>query len=469
MPAARNPWIATGVVITGSVLVVLDTTIVNVALHQIAVDLGAGSGVEWVATAYFLGVCAALPATGWLADTFGRKRVFLVSLSVFILASLGCALSPNLGVLIAFRVVQGLGGGALTPIATTMVLELFPRVRHGRAMAVSTMAVMMTPAIGPTVGGLIVTHATWHWLFLVNVPIGVAAVAAGIVLIPAFGHRERRQFDTPGLILGSGGLTLVVLGLSQGNGWGWSSAPTVSVLVVGLAALAAFVRHELRTEHPMIDVRIFTVRAYTLAMGAMFFITMAQFGRLVFIPLELESLRGFTALHVGLLLAPPAFFGMFFTWLGGRTTDRIGPRLPIMCGCVVAFVALVGMARLTLDTSTLWIQVLLIVQSSGIGLVLAPAMVAGLSELPPNLIAQGSAVRALTAQASGALAIGIFGAVVAAHMGADATPEHAQAAYNAAFVWAAGGAVIAFLLASRLSSRPIALPEGAALGAQFVE
>jgi DHA2 family multidrug resistance protein len=261
----------------------------------------------------------------------------------------------------------------------------------------------------------------------------------------------------------------MVLGLSEGNGWGWSSAPTIAVLVAGAVVLTAFLRRELHTDHPMIEVRIFTVRAYTLAMGAMFFITMAQFGRLVFIPLQLESLRGFTALRVGLLLAPPALFGMFFTWLGGRTTDRIGPRLPIMCGCATAFIALVGMARLALDTPTAWIQVLLIVQSAGIGLVLAPAMVAGMSELPPNLIAQGSAVRSLTAQSSGALAIGIFGAVVAAHMGADATPEHAQAAYNAAFAWAAGGAVIAFLLASRLSSRPIRLPENAALGARFLD
>jgi EmrB/QacA subfamily drug resistance transporter len=441
------------VVIAGTVMSALDATIVNVALHDIAVDLGAESGIEWVATAYFLAVCAAQPVTGWLADRVGRKAVFLGGLMIFVPASAGCALSTNLGTLVAFRVVQGLGGGAIAPIAATMVFELFPRERHGRAMAVVTTALMMTPAVGPTVGGLIVVNASWHWLFLVNVPIGVVVVIAGFMLIPRFGHRETRPFDILGLLLGTGGLTIAVLGLSEGNAWGWASPATLATVTGGLALLGGFAIHELRSPSPLIDVRMMGDRSFRLAMGAILFITMAQFGRLVFISLEMESLRGYSALQVGLMLAPPAFAGMVAAIIGGRLADEYGPRRPIMLGCFVACIALVGLGLMTLHTPAWIIIVLLAVQSVGMGWVTAPAMVAGLSDLPKNLISQGNALRSLTGQTAGALAVALFGAVVATRLGDSQSPERAQSAYNSAFLVAAAGVAVAFLLASRLPVR----------------
>ncbi len=455
-PVARplNPWVPVSVVVAGTVMSALDTTIVNVALHDIAVDLGAPTGIEWVATAYFLAVCAATPLTGWLADRVGRRATFLGGVILFVTASAGCALSESLGVLVAFRVVQGLGGGTIAPIAATMVMEMFPRERHGRAMAVVTTALSMTPAIGPTVGGLIVARASWHWLFLVNVPIGLVVIVAGFVLIPDFGHRETRPFDVLGLVLGSGGLTIAVLGLSEGNSWGWSSPATIGTITLGLAMLGAFVLHELRTSSPLIDVRMLGERSFRLAMGAILFVTMAQFGRLVFVSLELESLRGFSALQVGLMLAPPAFAGMAAAILSGRLSDAYGPRRPIMLGCTVAFIALVGLGLMTLQTPVWLIIVLLAIQSVGMGAVLAPAMVAGLSDLPKNLLSQGNALRSLTGQTAAALSVAVFGAVVATVMGESPTPEEAQSAYNAAFLVAAAGVAVSWFLASRLPVGP---------------
>jgi EmrB/QacA subfamily drug resistance transporter len=451
----RNPWTAASVVLVGSVMVALDATIVNVALHSIAVDLGAEQGVSWIATSYLLGACAAQPATGWLADRFGRKQLFLSALAVFTLASAACALSPNLGALIGFRLVQGLAGGVLPPTGMAIMMALFPRRRLGRAMGVWSMAFMMSPAIGPSVGGLIVTSASWHWMFLVNVPIGIGSFLVGLRLIPSVGHRERRPFDTPGLILGSGGLALAALGLSEGNSWGWQSGRTIAALVIGGLALSGFVVRELRTRHPMIELRMFSHRSFSLSMGAMLFVTMAQFGRLVFIPLQLEKLRGFSALRIGLLLAPPALAGVAGSFFGGRFADKIGPRRPMMIGCAVAAIALFGMAHLTLTTSLLWIMVLLSIQSIGMGLVTAPAMVAGLRTLPSKLVAQGSALRSLTAQVAGALAVAVFGAVVATRAGAHPSPEHAQAAYNAAFLVASLGAVLALALSAALVDRTV--------------
>jgi EmrB/QacA subfamily drug resistance transporter len=448
-----NPWLPMAVVMAGTIMVVLDSTIVNVGLHQIGVELHAGAGIEWVVSAYLLAVCASQPVTGWLADRFGRKRMFLLSLAAFTAASVACAASPNLGILVLARVAQGLGGGALLPVGMAMILELFPKSRHGRAVAVWGMAIMVAPAVGPTVGGWLVTSVSWHWMFLVNLPIGVGSVLFGLRLLPEVGHREHRPFDTLGLLLGSGGLSVTVLGLSEANAWHWRSASTIACLALGVGMLLGFVAHELRTEHPMIQLRMFREQAFRLAMGAMLFVTMGHFVRLVFLPLQLESLRGFSAMKVGMLFFPAAVVTAFAMNAGGRLVDRIGPRRPILAGTAFIFVAMIGFSRLSLTTPVALIIVLMGLQGIGVGLMNAPAMVAGLSELPPNLVSQGTAMRSLTSQVAGAIAVAAFGAVVSGRMGVDPTPAHAQAAYNAAFAAAAACIVVAFLLALRLPDR----------------
>ena len=382
---ATNPAAALAMVMTGTVMVLLDTTIVNVALHEIGVDLGAGEGIAWVVTAYLLAVAAAQPLTGWLADRFGRKRVFLLSLAAFTAASAACALAPTLGVLVFFRVLQGFGGGALLPVGMAIVLGLYPRERHGRTLAIWGMGAMVAPAIGPTLGGWLATDFSWHWLFLVNVPVGIVAVIGGLKLLPDVGHRSRRPFDVGGLVLGSGGLTLAVLGLSEGNAWGWGSPATLLSVFGGLLCVAAFVAHELRTDHPMLEVSLFRQRTFALAMAIMFLAIVAQYGRLVFIPLELESLRGSTPLVVGLLFFPAAAVSAVAIFVGGRLTDRIGPRTPIIIGCATMLASCTGFALLTVDTPLAVVGVVMALQGAGFGMASSPALVAGLSDLPPAL------------------------------------------------------------------------------------
>jgi EmrB/QacA subfamily drug resistance transporter len=450
----RRSWIALTVIMGATIMVALDTTIVNVALHQIGVDLHAGDGIEWVVTAYLLAVCVSQPATGWLADRLGRKQVFLTSLVAFTVASIACAASPSLPVLVLARILQGLGGGALMPVGMAMVLGLFPKERHGRAVAVWGMAAMLAPALGPTLGGWLVTSVSWHWLFLINAPIGVVTLVAGIRLLPETGHRERRPFDTLGLVLGCGGLSLAVLGLADANSWGWTAPATVACLALGSAAMAPFVRHELRTEHPMIELRMFADTSFRLSMGAMVFVYVGQFGRLVFLPLELQGLRGKTPLAVGLLFLPAALVTAGAMSIGGRLVDKVGPRMPIAIGCACMVVAMIGLARLTLGTPMLAIAAILCLQGFGLGIITSPALVAGLSELPPNLLSQGTAVRSLMGQVSGAVTVAVLGLVIATRSGANPSPAHAQAAYNSAFAVAAAGVVVSLWLASRLPSRP---------------
>ncbi|MGE3324523.1 MAG: MDR family MFS transporter [Acidimicrobiia bacterium] len=449
-PKPVDPWLAAVPVIAGIVLVTLDTTIVNVALRDIGHDLGVGTSIAWVATAYFLGTCGSQPVAGWLAGRLGQKGVFLTAFIGFCLASVGCAASPNLGALVAMRVVQGSAGGVMAPVGMAMMLSLFPREMHGRAMGIASMALMLTPAVGPTAGGLIVDNVSWHWLFLVNVPIGALAIVAGRRLIPVVGVRSDRAFDGVGLLLGSGGLSLAALGLMQGNDWGWTSTATVTSLAIGVAALAAFVAYELKIPHPLVELRMLSLSNFRSALIIMMLVAMAQFGRLVFVPLALESLRGYSALEAGALLAPGALVGMAASFASGRLIERVGPRLPIVAGCVLSLVGTLGLTRLQLDTPVFVVGAILSVQSAGMGLVIAPAMVAGISELPAHLIPQGTGMRSLGGQVSGALAVAILGAVVSTRMGVDPTPAHAQATYNSAFYAAALGVVIALVLALRM-------------------
>jgi EmrB/QacA subfamily drug resistance transporter len=441
------------VVMLGTLMFGLDTTIVSVALHPIGVDLHAGSGVEWVVTSYLLALAASQPVTGWLADRFGRRAMFLTALAVFTVASIACASSPNLGFLVFFRAVQGFGGGALMPVGMAIALDLFPAERHGRAMAIWGMMAVVGPALGPTVGGWLATSINWHWLFLINAPIGGVALVAGFSLIPEIGHRENRPFDFSGLALGSGGLTLAILGLSEGNAWGWASGATIACLAAGSGALIAFVHHELEVRQPLVQLRMFHRPAFLFGTVASLFVYLAQYGRLVFIPLQLEAVRSLTALHVGLLFLPAGAAQAIAMLGSGRLVDRIGPRLPMVLGSATMLIAVAGFSRLTLTTPIPVIALLLAVQGFGCGIFTPGAMVVGMSELPGTLLAQGAAIRSLAGQVSGALAVAVLGAIVAVSVGSHPSPSHAQAGYNAAFAAAAGAVLLGLFFAWRVPKR----------------
>jgi EmrB/QacA subfamily drug resistance transporter len=385
-----------------------------------------------------------------MSDRWGRKPVFIASLGAFTGASILCATAPTLGALVLFRVLQGLGGGALMPTGMATAFELFPRERHGRAIAVWGMSAMVAPAVGPTLGGWLVTSVSWRYMFIINAPIGIAAVIGGFKLLPSNTFRQRRPFDRLGFILGSGGLSLTVLGLSQANEWGWTSPATVGTLVLGVASLGFFVLHELDVKYPMLQLRIFSERTFRLSMGIVLFTGMANFARLVFVPLQLESLRGDSALKVGLLFFPPAVITAGAMAIAGRLCDRAGPRLPLILGAATTLASLIGFSQLHLHTPLYVICVLLSVQGIGFGLVGPPALVAGLSDLPKELMAQGTALRSLFNQVAGALAVAAFGAVVAAMMGTNPSSVQAQHAYNGAFVAASIGVLLSLVLAFRL-------------------
>ncbi len=447
------------IVLLGTLMAVLDSTIVNVALPQIGIDLHQSSEIEWIVTAYLLAGGIALPATGWLADRMGRKQIFTISVGLFAVSSLLSALSPNLPALLAFRALQGAAGAALFPVGLAMIFELFPPDQRGTALGVWGVASMAGPAMGPVLGGFIVTVVSWRWLFIINVPIGAIAVLLAARFLRDYGFRERRRFDLLGLLLAGGGLFGLLLAFSEVGTWGWASAPTIVSLALGVVFVVLFGVHALRVHEPLIELRIFRSVTFDLTIAINALLIVMQYGRLVFIPIELETLRHLTAFAVGVMLTPTAFAAGLMNPLGGRLADRIGPRIPVISGILLVAIPGWFLTQLTPTTAILLIAVVLAVQGLGNGISMTPSLVAGMNALESRFVAQGSAVRSLNQRVAGAMTTGILASVVAAQIGSvsDAglhvSTALAQNAYNSVFVVGLIAVVPAFVIAFFLPGR----------------
>jgi EmrB/QacA subfamily drug resistance transporter len=420
--AERMPWVSMAAILLGTFMISLDQAMVSIALPRIGAELRVTDRIDWVMSAYLLALGVVQPTMGWLADQFGRKRVFLASLVLFTTGALLAGFAADLPQLVGARVIQGIGGGAIFPVGMAMIYEQVPPSRRGTAMGMFSLGVAVAPALGPTVGGLIITELSWRWLFLVNVPLAVLAVVVGFRVLPSVGYREQRRFDAVGFGLVTVGLTAVLYAVSEGNASGFGAPTTLGLLGAGALLVAGFVVHELRHPEPLIDVRMFAIPAYSVAMiltGGMIAIT---FSRLVFLPLELVAVRGLSELEVGLILTPAAFTGAIAAPLAGVLSDRIGARPPVILGLVAMGVASFGFANLSLGTSTTVIAVLVAIQGFGNGLALTPNQVAGMNSLPQRLLARGTAIRSTTRQVASSFSIALLTAFLTARIGSLAPP-----------------------------------------------
>jgi DHA2 family multidrug resistance protein len=448
-----------GAILFGTFMVSLDQTIVSVALPRIGSELHGLGRVDLVMTAYLLALGVVQPTTGWLADRFGRKHIFLASLGVFAIGSLLSGLAADLPQLVLARILQGLGGGAIFPVGMAMIYEQVPPRRRGVAMGFWSLALATAPALGPTLGGVIVTTLGWRWLFFVNVPIGIVGVLVGMRVLTFAGFREKRRFDIVGFGLVTTGLASALYAVEEANTVGWTSLQTIVLGGAGLVLLAIFVVHELREPEPLIDVRMFAIPAYSAAMllvGGMICVTLA---RLVFLPLELVTVRGLSEIEVGLILTPAAVVGAIAAPLGGFLADRIGSRLPVVLGLVVMSVGSLLLANLSLDTPTAMIGLFVGIQGLGNGLALTPNQVAGMNALPQRLLARGTAIRSTTRQIAASFSIALLTAFVAAQVGVLAPPTspavaaREQNAFNSVFAVCAVIGVASILLALRFVPR----------------
>src|SRR4051794_23872256 len=366
----RRTLVVGGVATLGLIMAVLDTTIVNVALDTLSRDLHAPlSTIQWVSTGYLLSLAAVIPLSGWVTERFGSKRTWIASIALFAIGSGTCALATSAGELIAFRVLQGIGGGMLLPVGFTLVAQSAGPQRVGRALALVGVPILLGPIFGPIIGGLIVDNAAWQWIFVVNVPIAVVAIAAAVRLLHGdAGRADAGALDWVGVALLCPGLAGIVFGLSETESHGGITGPIAfGPIVAGFALVALFVWHSRHVARPLIDVRLFRSGGFRAAAIATFLLGGALFGTLLVLPLYYQVDRGESALSAGLLIAPQGIGAALMLPISGRLTDRIGGGPVVVAGVSLIALATVPWVFVTSDTPHALLGGVLFVRGLGLG------------------------------------------------------------------------------------------------------
>ena len=451
---SASPNLVLFIVCAGVAMASLDLFIVNVALPQMAKDFGAHGlgGLSWVLNAYAIVYAALLVLFGRLADRYRRDRGFLVGVAAFVAASAACAAATSLPMLIAFRVLQAAGAALLTPTSLGLILASFPAERRHSAVRTWTAVGGFAAALGPAVGGVLV-EASWRWVFLVNVPIGLAALAAGWRLLPNVpGHPIRRP-DALGALLVTGGVGAVALGLVEGGSWGWGDPRTIGVLALSVVALGLFAAHTVRSENPLIDRGLFKVRPFTGASAVAVVFSMGFGAMLLSRVLWAQDVWHWSALATGFSLVPGPIMVPFFSFLiAGPLIARFGAGLVIAAGSTLFAAGMVWMALAAGLKPDYVGDVLggLLLTGAGVGLTLPTLMATAAGSLPPTSFSTGSAVVNMLRQVG--LAIGV--AVLIAVLGSPASGTATLAAYQRGWVVTAamalaGGVVALALLVNR--------------------
>jgi EmrB/QacA subfamily drug resistance transporter len=418
MKGLSYKWIVASVVIFGVFMVLLDTTIVNIAIPRLQTAFGAGlTDVSWVATGYTLAEGAGIPLTPFFSALLGTKRFYLLILALFTLGSALCGLAWSLTTLIAFRILQGIAGASMIPMSITLLYSEFPPEERGTALGALGLPLLVAPTLGPTVGGYIVTFVDWRVLFYINVPIGILGVLVASILLHESQPEGDRHFDVPGFLCSSVGLASLLYAFSSAGTYGWSSSRVFTFLVIGLGSLATFVVVELLTidngKEPLLDLRVF--RSISFAGGNLALLTtiFALFGVLFLTPIYLQNLRGLSAYAAGLVLLPQALGSAVASVIGGRLVDKVGVKAVVIPGLAILGIALWGFAHLTLETSFTTFQLLLIMRGLGQGLVGQPVLVAALAEIKPAQLSQASSINSVVRSVSSALAVALVSTLVA--------------------------------------------------------
>jgi EmrB/QacA subfamily drug resistance transporter len=410
------------VVVLGAIMSILDTTIVNVAIATLTHDFGTSlATIQWVSTGYLLALATVIPLTGWAADRFGTKRLYMLAIALFVLGSGLSGLAWSAGSLIAFRVLQGLGGGMIMPVGMTILNQAAGPRRIGRMMSVVGVAAMLAPLLGPVLGGWIVTDISWRWIFYVNLPVGALTLLLALRILPADRSRASERLDLRGLLLLSPGLAALVYGLAETeSAGGIASAGAVGGLLAGAILITAFVLHALRHPAPLIDLRLFRHRAVAAASGTTFLLATAFFGTLLLLPLYFQVVRGASPLVAGLLLAPRALGAAITMPIGGRVTDRSGAGRAVLPGLAIAALATLPWVRVGASTSHWLLGGAQFVQGLGIGLAMMPAMSAAYKALERDAVPRATAALSSIQRIGGSIGIALT-AVVLQHQIAGIT------------------------------------------------
>ena len=415
-----NKWVVTLSVTFGTLMGTIDASIVNVALPHIRGSVGATlEEITWITTGFVVATVIVMPLTGFLSRMFGQKRVYLTALVVFLTGSALCGTARSLTTLALFRVLQGLGAGALQPTEQAILRQTFPPEEQGMAMAVFGMAVVLGPAIGPTLGGYIVDHYNWPWIFYINLPVGLL----GLLMVTTFVHedeeilranharaeRERKHVDWAGIAMLAVGLSMVQYVLEEGTRDDWFNSRVISTcLTIGIISLIAFVIRELTAPTPAVDLRLFKEKTFlsaTLIGGVQFAILLAN---LFMLPLFMQEMLGYTAIDSGLALLPRAAIMFVANPIVGKLYSKVSVRVLVGFGVLCVSLGSFVMANFTLQTSATAIVLSTLIQGVGFSCLFIPLAAAALSRIPRHRLADAAGLNSLFRQLGGSIGLAVF-------------------------------------------------------------
>jgi len=414
-------WRVLSTVVFGIFMIILDTTVVNVAFQTIRQEFGGEiNATQWVISIYVLALGISTPLAGYMADRFGTKKVYLGGLALFVLGSALCGLAPNLPLLIAARAIQGAGGGMAMPLGTALLLQAFPPREQGTALGIFGIVVLVAPAVGPILGGWLVDQNLWRVIFFINPPIGLIGIILGMFFLRERHRAEKPTFDLGGVITEIVGFGSILYAASIAATRGWTSPETLLWFAIGGVGLILFGLNELlRAKTPLLDLRLFRNRIFLNASLLGYVSTVALFGAEFLMPVYLQALRGRTALQTGLILLPLAIAGGIFVTLAGRLYDKIGPRPLLVTGFALLVVNTWQLSQIQADTPIEWIIFLLVLRGVALGLTVQTTMVTALSVVPRLALARGSSLVNSTRLVVQSIGVAILATVLASSLSPD--------------------------------------------------
>jgi EmrB/QacA subfamily drug resistance transporter len=425
-------WRIAYVVVLGGIMGILDTTIVNVALQSLATDLDTTlDDIQWVATGYLLALAATIPISGWLARRVGAKRLYLASLLLFTLGSAACALAWSSESLIGFRVLQGLGGGLTMPVGQMIMFKAAGPRNIGRLMAAMGVAMVLAPVFGPTLGGLLIEHAGWQWIFLINLPIGIVAFVLAQRILPADTADDPGRFDWIGFVLVVLGVVGLTYGLAESGQTGsFGSTQVLGPIMVGAVSLVAFVLHALRVPRAILDVRLWSNPAFSAAGLTTVVLGATLFGGMILMPLYFQIVRGEDVVRTGLLLIPQGIGAAIAMRLSARATERFGGGLTAMAGCVITLVATLPFALIGATTSYWLICGAMVFRGFGIGMSMMPSWTAAFTVLRPDQINDATPQLTVLQRVGGSMGTALLTVMLQQHLDDAQTPDALAGAFG---------------------------------------
>jgi EmrB/QacA subfamily drug resistance transporter len=432
------------IVLLGGITPFLDTTIVNVAISTLVKKLNSSVLiVQWVSTGYLLALAMAIPLTGWGAKRFGSKKMWMTSLTLFMVGSFLCGLSWNIQSLIIFRIIQGFGAGLMQPTMTTLLVQAASKEKRARLFITISNFAVIIPILGPTIGGLIINNFAWQWIFFFNVPVCLAALILAWQSIPSANFKEKNRLDFVGLFLLSPSLALIIYSLSQAGLHKSLGSMNFIFLAAGIVLFIGFIINSLSIKfEPIVDLRLFRSRTFSISGTLRFLSGLALFGATFLVPLYCQQILNMDALSAGLLLSFQGIGFILIRWLG-KPIERLGPKLSILLGMVLVSAGTVAFTQSGIVASPLLLGLSLILRGTGLGTVNVAISIYAYQDLKHEDVPHGSSAIRIMQQVGGSFGVAVLAIILQSQSGHTGK----AAAFNITFWWSIGFILVAFLLA----------------------